>query len=204
MYDNKSPMTPPRKITRLIPPGVTPAVFDDQMPSDEDRSVLEDMKVIEKKIEKLFPPDFVQVLKRLAYYLSNVGLEFDEACKMVRFSPEDMKKKIEKFPVIQDLVDTKILEYKMGLIKTVSAKGLGGDEKMAMWLLERRFPGEFNPKKGSGSGNNEDQDLLGMAIEYVRKTSTANPLIKEESGRAFIIKKNSAADTFKTINDVLA
>lgn len=196
-------MTPPKKITRLIPPGVTPAVFDDQMPSDEDRSVLEDMKVIEKKIEKLFPPDFVQVLKRLAYYLSNVGLEFDEACKMVRFSPDDMKKKIEKFPVIQDLVDTKILEYKMGLIKTVSTKALAGDDKMAMWLLERRFPGEFNPKKGTGAPT-DDQDLLGMAIEYVRKTSVTNPLIKEESGRAFIIKKNSAADTLKTINDVLA
>jgi len=165
--------------------------------------MLEDQKKILLEINKKFPPEFREVLKRLSYYLSIVGLDFEEACLMVRFDPEDMAAKIKEFPIIQELIDIKELEYKVALIKTVSHKATTGDDKLAQWLLERRFPQEFNPKKGSGVLEKSNDDLMGMAIEFIQRNSDTNPLIKETSGRAFLFKKNSGEDIVTAVNQIL-
>jgi len=195
------------KEKELIPDTVILAKIDTTMPLDEQAiveeenlAILEDMKRFEAEIERTFPKDFVKILKRLAYYLCKVGLEFEEACLMVRFDPIDMAKKIKEHPVIKDLIDIKVLEYKTGLIKTVSDTALGGDQKMAMWLLERRFPGEFNPKKGTGKSNSDDLDLLKEAVEHVRKSEEGQPLIKNESGD---FKDSTPEEIVQTLNDVL-
>jgi len=73
-----------------------------------------------------------------------------------------------------------------------------------MWLLERRFPAEFNPKKGTaGGGGTQEADLLGMAVEFVQRSSTNNPLIKETAGRAFVLKAGSGEEMVKNIRDVI-
>lgn len=187
----------------VIPPENMPELIDKYLGEYSDAELLADQMQVEKKIMETFPPEFVATLKRFAYYLSTVGLAFEEACIMVRFKPEDMTEKIKKFPIIQELIDVKELEYKVSLIKAVSKKATTGDDKLAMWLLERRFPHEFNPKKGSGAPNSDNEDLLGAAIEFIQKSSDKNPLVKETSGRAFLFKKNSGENIITAINDVL-
>lgn len=168
-----------------------------------DEELLADQKKIGEKIRETFPPEFCQLLARFSYYLSTVGLDFNEACLMVRFDPKDMTEKIKEYPIIQELIDVKELEYKVNLIKVVSQKAKKGDDKLAQWILERRFPQEFNPKKGTGTPEKQSADLMAMAVEFIQKSSDSNPLIKETSGRAFMIKKNSQEDIISAVNDVL-
>lgn len=189
----------------LSPPEPTvPAVIPTYVYTGElsDDDLLADQKKIDKHITETFPPEFCNMLKRFAYYLSTVGLSFEEACLMVRFDPEDMTDKIREYPIIQELIDIKELEYKVKLIKTVSRDAMEGNEKLAQWLLERRFPAEFNPKKGTGSAREDSEDLLGAAISFIQQTSDSNPLIKQTSGKAFLIRKNSKEDIVTAVSEV--
>ncbi len=193
-----------KKIQEILEPTVPAVIPPTYVYTGDltDEELLTDQKKIEKTISETFPPEFCNMLKRFAYYLSTVGLSFEEACLMVRFNPEDMTDKIRDYPIIQELVDIKELEYKVKLIKSVSRDAISGNEKLAQWLLERRFPGEFNPKKGTGSSRDEEQDLLGAAITFIQETNDSNPLIKKTSGRAFLIKKNSKEDIVTAVSEV--
>jgi len=183
-----------------IPENPEPIYMGDLTAED----LLADQKKIDEKLKTEFPPEFVQVLKRLAYYLSTVGLDFTEACTMIRFDPKDMEAKIKEFPIIQEMIDLKELEYKVSLIKTVSGKAIDGkDEKLAQWLLERRFPSEFNPKKGTGASIHEPGQELAAVVEFIQKSNDSSPLVKETSGRAFVFKSNSGEDIITAVNQVL-
>ena len=168
-----------------------------------DEELLYDQKKFEKKISTMFPPEFVETIKRLSYYLSTVGLDFAEACMMIRFDPKDMALKIKEFPIIQELIDFKELEYKVSLIKAVSKKAVDGDDKLAQWLLERRFPNEFNPKKGSGTIERDPGQELAAVVEFIQRSNDSTPLIKETAGRAFVFKRNSNEDIITAVNQVL-
>lgn len=190
----------PEKLVPVpLPVNVEP-IYMGELTAEE---LLADQKKIEKKISTMFPPEFVEVLKRLSYYLSIVGLDFEEACTMIRFDPKDMMSKIKEFPIIQELIEIKELEYKVSLIKAVSNKAISGDDKLAQWLLERRFPHEFNPKKGSGMTDREPGQELAAVVEFIQRSNDSTPLIKETSGRAFVFKKNSGEDIITAVNQVL-
>ena len=161
---------------------------------------------LENKIKALYPedPEFIISLRRLAFNLASIGLEFEEACKVVRLDPTELRKKIKMHPILQELIEIKELEYKTNLIRTISEKAIGGrDDKLAQWLLERRFPGEFNPKKGSGSSSSSDEDLLAMALEFVQKSTDSSSVVKETAGRAFIVKKNGNDNIFTDVKQIL-
>lgn len=198
----------PEKVEKETP-AQPPAVVAPQSPAVPKTEEDIQNDIIEKKILAELPAELVHTLQRLSYYLASVGLEFDEACRIVRCAPETMRAHIAQYPIIQELIDLKELRYKTDLIKTISHKAIEGkDDKLAQWLLERRFPGEFNPKKGSGAGGGEsDVDLLGIAMEFIQKTGDSTPLIKETSGRAFVLKKNSGEQivtAVQQVRDILA
>lgn len=172
---------------------MTSTLTDDAIANESLQTTL-----VERLIEEKFNKDFVDNLKRLCYYISRVGLTFEEACRIVRIDVDDMRSKIKAYPMIQELIDIKELQYKTELIRTISEKAITHrDDKLAMWLLEHRFPEEFNKKKGSGglASGAAEADLLGMAIEFVQRSSTGNGIVKETAGRAFITKKTAAGLT---------
>ncbi|HEC64409.1 MAG TPA: hypothetical protein ENI23_03865 [bacterium] len=198
-----------KKPEYIKPDVLTPAVVDTPPAPDPyqgdltDEELLADQKKIESKLSKEFPQEFLAILKRLSYYLSLIGLDFNEACQMIRFDPKDMEEKIREHPIIQDLIDIKILEYKVSLIKSVSKQAITGDHKLAQWLLERRFPNEFNPKKGIGIlPTDPDRELAGV-IEFIQRSSDSTPLIKETAGRAYLFKKNSQENIPTAVKDIL-
>lgn len=160
---------------------------------------------VEDEIEKQFPPALVAVLKKIAYEIGVVGLTEGESCMICDYSHEKFIALKQSYPIVQKLVEIKDLEYKRNLLKSISTRA-GTDDKVAMWLLEAKYPTEFNRRKGVGGGGDKDpQDLVGAAIEFVRKSTGANGLISEESGRAFLIKtKDGAAVPIKSVHELLA
>lgn len=173
-----------------------PEVLGDEQ--NEEKAIIEiEQGRLYKQINEKFNTAFVTLLKRLSYYLAKVGLPFDEACRMVRVDPKEMKEHIANHPIIQELIELKELEYKSELIASVSNKARAGNDKLAQWLLEKRFPNEFNTKKGS-SNDDDGNDMLEAAIAVVQRGGDANPLVSEKSGVAFIKTKNSE----KTLRDL--
>lgn len=158
---------------------------------------------IESQIEDQFPEELCKVLKKIAYEISVVGLSESEACMISNYSHELFIALKLKYPIVQRLIEVKDLEYKRNLLRSISARA-GNDDKVAMWLLEAKYPHEFNRKKGTGGGGDENpEDLIGMAIEFVRKSGDSNGLVSEESGRAFVIKTKEKSGQLQNINDVL-
>lgn len=160
---------------------------------------------VEDEIEAQFPSELVRVLKKIAYEIGVVGLTEAEACMISDYPHEKFIALKQGYPIVARLIEVKDLEYKRNLLKSISARA-GTDDKVAMWLLEAKYPTEFNRRKGAGKGDGDDaKDLVGAAIEFVRKTGDAGGLVREESGRAFIIKtKDGKAASLKSVSEILS
>lgn len=188
----------PRK--QIEPPAPLPAPVD---PLDEFTKAI---SKVEDEIEAQFPAALVVVLKKIAYEIGVVGLTEAEACMISDYPHEKFIALKQNYPIITKLVEVKDLEYKRNLLKSISTRA-GTDDKVAMWLLEAKYPQEFNRRKGAGgNGDGKDpQDLVGAAIEFVRKSSDKNGLVSEESGRAFLIRtKPGEAGVTKSVHEMLA
>lgn len=156
----------------------------------------EEILSIEAEIEKELPGDVVKVLKRLAYEIAIVGLDEQEACLIMNFDFTRLQALKEQYPKVKKLFDVKNLTYKRGLIRTLSIKARQGDDKLAQWLLEAKYPGEYNRRKGVGKGGDDgDGNILGAAIEFIQKQTSSDGLVNERSGRAFLVKGNVAKDS---------
>jgi len=148
----------------------------------------EEFLSLEKELEEKFSREFIRVLKRLSYEVAVVGLSEKEACLIVGYDYEKLVAKKQEEVLVQRLFDMKALEYKRGLMKTLSEKARKGDDKLAQWLLEAKDPETFNRRKGAGGGNDDTgEGMLGAAIEFVRKSTLPSGIVREEAGRAFVI-----------------
>lgn len=150
-----------------------------------------EIESLESQLLEIFNEKFVKVLKRLVYEIAQVGLSEKEACLLMNFDYDKLVALKAQYPVVQRLFDMKQLQYKRDLLKTISSKARASDDKLAQWLLESKYPEEFNKRKGAGGEGGGGEDLLGTAIEFVRKTSSGG-VIKEESGRAFVLKGHTS------------
>ena len=173
----------------------------------------EDLQTIEARIEEQFPEELLKVIQKISHEIAEIGLSEAEACMIADYPHETFIKLRERYPVIKELIAIKDLEYKRSLLKPLSHAATNeGDDKMAQWLLMAKYNNEFNPRKGSGSGGSDsDDNLIAAGIEFVRKNGDANGLVTEESGRAFLIKKQSVSnsnspegDIIQEVNELLA
>ena len=102
---------------------------------------------LEEELAEKYNHDFIKLLQRFSYEISVVGLPIQEACIYVGIDYERLAILIEADPLIKRLIMTKDIEYKRDLMKVLSEKAKT-DDKISQWLLERRYPDEFNPRKG--------------------------------------------------------
>lgn len=161
------------------------------VPAEKDKDLEEEASSLGAQIEKNYDERFVKLIKRLAYYLSKVGLPFEEACQILDVEPLEFEAKIENDPLLVRLMKLKELEYKKDLLATISSRARQGDDKLAMWLLEKRFPEEFNKRKG-GEGPGSSTDDMTTVLEFIQETSDKNPLVTITKGRAISFKKGDA------------
>ncbi len=162
---------------------------------------------IEKKILEMFSEANVKIIKRIAYYISKVGHTLEEACKLCRIEPLAFKAQMAAFPILSEFIQLKELEYKSSLMEVVSSKARSND-KVAQWLLESKYPDEFNRKKTTGDGEGGGEYFIAAGIEFVLQTGDSSPIVSKEAGRAFVISRTGGKeihtnDVVKRINDVL-
>lgn len=171
---------------QLLEEEIISPVIHDQLEDDFDIRA----GALESEIAERYNEDWVNIFKRLAYEIAVIGLPIKEACLIVGVDHEKLAILMKSDPLIGRMIQVKDLEYKRSLLKTVSTKAKT-DEKMSQWLLTARYPDEFNPRKGSSSGEQQSDDLLGIAIEFIQKSGDSSPLVTERAGKITMVKRTA-------------
>lgn len=159
-------------------------------------------KSLQDQANRTLKPGMVLILKKLAHYIAKVGLPLQEACILVDIDYEKLKEQMKVEPLIAKIIKAKELEYKKDLLHTISNKGKNGDDKIAQWLLAKRYPDEYgDAKRGEGEGG---EDFMFEAIKFIRKNGDNSPMVNEVSGQAIIVKRTGAmSGVTEKIGDIM-
>lgn len=141
-----------------------------------DEDYLAEQTNYQRYIVENFSPDIVRKLRRISYLMSRVGLPLGEAIYHIGYTKEQIETLFSRHPVMKEFLRSKELEYKKDLLAAISVKGRT-DEKTAMWLLEKRFPEEFNKKKGSDAGDASQEDTLAGIMDLIQSGGVGAPLV---------------------------
>lgn len=162
---------------------------------------------IETELKNKYGEKPLKLFKRLAYELSVIGLPLEDACLIVGLEFEKVQNLIASDQTVARLIKVKDLEYKRGLLKVVSLKSKD-DDKLATWMLEKRYPAEFNSKKGSGNGGGEGDgdNIVKQAITFIQVNGDNSPLVSRKSGvaRAQVMEEKGDTGIMQRIKDILA
>ncbi len=168
---------------------------------DLDKNLQLTSQSLEQQAQEKLSPTMVKVLKKIAYYTAKVGLPLNEACLLVNIDINQLQEEMKLEPLIEKIIKIKELEYKKDLLHTISQKARSGDDKLAQWLLSKKYPEEYGDTKKMPQGG--DSDIIFEAIQFIRRNGDANPLVSEASGRALIVKKTSASKgVYERIGDI--
>ena len=144
---------------------------------------------LEAQAQKELSPNMVKALKKIAYYTAKVGLTLKESCVLVDIDYEKFLSEMRFTPLISKIIQMKELQYKKDLMYTISQKAKSGDDKLAQWLLERRYPDEFGTKKAIPPGDGED--LIFQALQIIRRKGDSNSLVNPNAGHAVVVTRAS-------------
>lgn len=144
-----------------------------------DESTTLESQSLDEEAAKVLSEQDNATLKTIAKAVGKDGLSLQEACVIANVDFENFKRKAEEFPVILKIVRMKETEYKHMLLRALAVKARSGDDKMAMWLLERRYPEEFGSSKSRGDAGG-DGDLLGMAISFIQESGDRDTLVRKQ------------------------
>lgn len=142
-------------------------------PEDKDQPTLASESLEAEAVKLLNENDF-KLLQNIAVSIGQDGMTLQEACQLVNVEYDHMKELATKYPVIKKIISLKELEYKRSLMRSLSRKARTGDDKIATYLLETRYPEEFGKKKGGGEGG---KDMLDEAVSFIQQNGDNTPLI---------------------------
>jgi hypothetical protein len=183
-------------------PRPLPQVVHEDVPDSMKMSIA--ATSIQAELSERYNDEFIALLRKLAYEISVVGLPISEACIYVGVDYDRLVSMMSMDPTIERLIKTKEIEYKRNLMVPISEKAKT-DEKVSQWLLQGRYPDEFNPRKGSARGGGDGDDMIAVAMEFIQRSGDNTPLVTEKSGKAFIVKRTQAQndEVRESINSIL-
>lgn len=155
-------------------------------------------KSLESEALAHFSPVQLKIIKKIVYYTSQIGLSIEEACTLANFSFEELKNIMQKDPLVEKIITMKELEFKKDMLHTVTVRARNGDDRLALWLLERKYPSEFANQKIKPS-DNQEKNFLFQAIEFIQRNGDASPLVAKENASAVVIRKGM----IQTVEDIL-
>lgn len=122
---------------------------------------------------KFSDPEYI-ALRTIGAFIMR-GLTLEESCILSRVSIITLKALMEKNEDVRNFIIFKQIAFKAGLLSTISTSAKT-QAKMAGYLLEKKYPAEYDPKKGDEAIR--PPDLIERAIEYVRRGGDATPIVR--------------------------
>lgn len=137
-------------------------------------------------IERSLTPKQLQALKAIGLAVGQAGLPLGDACLLNRVTQQELDNLIIYVPEIKTYLRLKQIEYKYKLLQVVTKQATeNGDVKIATWLLEKQFAEEYDSsmkKDMMKMQQNENGDIMEMAIAYVRRASSNTMPVHEHAG----------------------
>lgn len=152
----------------------------------EDASLELESASLTERASKELTPEYIRMLKKIAYYTAKVGLPLQESCLLVDYDYDKFQEDMKLKPIIAQVIRMKETEYKKDLLFTISQRARSGDDKLATWLLERRYPDEYGDKKNKGGGTGDD--IVEKAFKFIREFGDATPLISPTAAKATVLE----------------
>ena len=127
-------------------------------------------------------------------------MSLKEACILNRIDYDQFQALIDTNDLVRRLIILKELEYKRDLLKTLSDKARGGDDKLAQWLLERRYPEEY----ARGKRAREDTgDMMQDTMTFLQNHGDKDSLVKPLNGKPIVVNKEGDKTLIKKLKDIL-
>lgn len=182
-----------------------------QLPSQEEIEELSlglESETLSKQAEARLKPAQIKALKKIAYYTSRVGLPLEECCALLDIDFTKFEEEMKLEPLIGKIIRAKELEYKKDLLYTLAQRARSGDDKLAQWLLERKYPNEYGSGKKKDGGDDGSGDIFLEAFRFIRKNGDSAPLIPHTQvpqvlGPNGTITPLPAKDVHVRIDDIL-
>lgn len=106
------------------------------------------------------------------------GLSLPESCILARVIPGKLDEIMAANEDVRSFIIFKQIAYKAQLLNTLSASAtVGRQAKSAGYLLEKKYPKEFDIKKGDDDVR--EPDVIERAIRFVRENSERDPLVRQ-------------------------
>lgn len=151
----------------LRAPADTDSVFDDAL-SDAAFNFDSSLKVKLSDVE-------YKKLRTIGAFIMR-GLSLEESCVLARVSKAKLDEVSEANEDVRNFISFKQIAFKAELLNTLSASAtVGRQAKSAGYLLEKKYPKEFDPKKTDDSAR--EPDIIERAIQFVRENSEHSPLV---------------------------
>lgn len=149
-------------------------------PPDTDKTFSDSLSDAEVNFDASLKEKFSDVeykkLRTIGAFIMR-GLTLDESCVLARVSKTILDQAMKEHEDVCSFIIFKQIAYKAGLLNTLSASAVQGRQaKSAGYLLEKKYPKEFDPKKGEGDAR--EPDVVERAIRFVRENSDADPLVR--------------------------
>lgn len=137
-------------------------------------------------IERSLTPKQLQALKAIGLAIGTTGLSIGDACLLNRVTQTELDNLIIYVPEIKTYLRLKQVEYKYKLLQVATKQATeNGDVKIATWLLEKQFSEEYDAsmkKDMMKMQQNQNGDIMEMAIAYVRRASSNTMPVHEHAG----------------------
>lgn len=132
----------------------------------------------ESDLTLLFSEDEIKKIRAVGSFLVT-GMALEESALLARLNPDEFKKKIEEVPALKAFILLKETTFKARLMNVMTRSAIDGRTKEAMFLLEQRFPHEFNRKATNPEEDHGDKDdLIRQGIDHVRQNGDSEPLVR--------------------------
>ncbi len=154
-------------------------------------------------LKERYNENSIKIIAKIAYNLSVVGLSLEDSCTICSVDTIKFMKLMERDKDLKKFIDIKSLEYKKKLQKTITDKASKGDEKLAMWLLEKQYTEEFGSIRNK-KGKNQEEDFISQAVKFIQSQGDTRPLVDKKNGEKAVIrikgKEVREAEVYKNNN----
>jgi len=134
-----------------------------------------------QQLLKTYDRDTLKQLMTVGAFIMQ-GLQLPECAILASMSPDRLKQMMDDDVNVTAYIRVKQTALKAALLRPVMqrATGVGADAKVAVTLLEKLFPADFNAKPIDPSEKRDDS-IMRQGIEAVREAGDHTPIVPQKA-----------------------
>jgi len=126
-------------------------------------------------LRDVFSPSEYKAIRTIGAFIMR-GLSLEESCILARVGHIKLMSLMASNEDVKNFIIFKQIAYKAVLLNTLTGSAFDGESKSAGYLLEKKYPKEFDKKKGDDEIR--EPDIIERAIQFVRNNAHTQTIVK--------------------------